>query len=131
MTTMTTKMLTKPMTTMMLRKHTLTAMFRCASHAGTLATAHIEIADVQTTNALIAASKDISGGFKTKSTANMNIALPWINVDVDWLNILLSVSASHTITELFQASECTVDPNTARSGGKFRKFTMRSELQPT
>ena len=46
-----------------------------------------------------------------------------INVDVDWLNILLSVSASHTITELFQASECTVDPNTLRSGGKFRKFT--------
>jgi hypothetical protein len=24
-----------------------------------------------------------------------------INVEVDWLNILLSVSASHTITELF------------------------------
>ena len=45
-----------------------------------------------------------------------------INVDVDWLNILLSVSASHTITELFQASECTVDPNTLRSGGKFHKF---------
>ena len=45
-----------------------------------------------------------------------------INVDVDWLNILLSVSASHAITELFQASECTVDPNTLRSGGKFHKF---------
>jgi hypothetical protein len=46
-----------------------------------------------------------------------------INVEVDWLNILLSVSASHTITELFKASECTVDPNSLRSGGKFRKFT--------
>jgi hypothetical protein len=45
-----------------------------------------------------------------------------INVEVDWLNILLSVSASHTITELFKASECTVDPNSLRSGGKFRKF---------
>ena len=33
-------------------------------------------------------------------------------MEVDWLNILLSVSASHTITELFKASECTVDPNT-------------------
>jgi hypothetical protein len=37
-----------------------------------------------------------------------------INVEVDWLNILLSVSASHTITELFKASECTVDPNSLR-----------------
>jgi hypothetical protein len=45
-----------------------------------------------------------------------------INVEVDWLNILLSVSASHTITKLFKASECTVDPNSLRSGGKFRKF---------
>ena len=45
-----------------------------------------------------------------------------INVEVDWLNTLLSVSASHTITELFKASECTVDPNSLRSGGKFRKF---------
>ena len=44
------------------------------------------------------------------------------NVDVGWLNILISVSASHTITELLQAIECTVDPNTLRSGGKFRKF---------
>ena len=59
--TMTTMMLMKPMTTMMLRKHTLTAMFRCASHAGTLATVRIEIADVHTTNALIAASKDTIG----------------------------------------------------------------------
>jgi hypothetical protein len=51
-----------------------------------------------------------------------------IDVDVDWLNILLSVSASHTITELFQASECTVDPNNLRSGGKFRKLTSRARL---
>ena len=51
------------------------------------------------------------------------------NVDVDWLNILLSVSASHTITELFQASECTVDPNTLRSGGKFRKFCRLGTCQ--
>ncbi len=37
-----------------------------------------------------------------------------INVEVDWLNILLSASASHTITELFKASECTVDPYSLR-----------------
>ena len=43
-------------------------------------------------------------------------------MEVDWLNILLSVSASHTITELFKASECTVDAYSLRSGGKFRKF---------
>ena len=54
-----------------------------------------------------------------------------INVDVDWLNILLSVSASHTITELFQASECTVDPNTLRSGGKFRKFADWEHVKQT
>ena len=29
---------------------------------------------------------------------------------------------AHTITELLKASDCTVDPNTLRSGGKFRKF---------
>jgi hypothetical protein len=45
-----------------------------------------------------------------------------INVQVDWLTILLSVSASHTLTELLKASDCTVDPNTLRSGSKFRKF---------
>ncbi len=53
-----------------------------------------------------------------------------INVEVDWLNILLSVSASHTITELFKASECTVDPNSLRSGGKFRKFADCSQRRP-
>jgi hypothetical protein len=72
---MTTMMLMKPMTTMMLRKHTLTAMFRCASHAGTLATVRIEIADVQTTNALIAASKDTSGGFARMCSVRIAIFL--------------------------------------------------------
>ena len=54
-----------------------------------------------------------------------------INVEVDWLNILLSVSASHTITELFKASECTVDPNSLRSGGKFRKFADWEHVKQT
>ena len=54
-----------------------------------------------------------------------------INVEVDWLNILLSVSASHTITELFNASECTVDPNSLRSGGKFRKFADWEHVKQT
>jgi hypothetical protein len=74
-TTMTTKMLMKPMTTMMLRKHTMTAMFRCASHAGTLATVRIEIVDVQTTNALIAANKDTSGGFARMCSVRIAIFL--------------------------------------------------------
>jgi hypothetical protein len=54
-----------------------------------------------------------------------------INVKVDWLNILLSVSASHTITELFKASECTVDPDSLRSGGKFRKFADWEHVKQT
>ena len=54
-----------------------------------------------------------------------------INVEVDWLNILLSVSASHTITELFKASECTMDPNSLRSGGKFRKFADWEHVKQT
>ena len=54
-----------------------------------------------------------------------------INVEVDWLNILLSVSASHTITELFKVSECTVDPNSLRSGGKFRKFADWEHVKQT
>ena len=54
-----------------------------------------------------------------------------INVDVDWLNILLSVSASHTITELFKASECTMDPTSLRSGGKFRKFADWEHVKQT
>jgi hypothetical protein len=54
-----------------------------------------------------------------------------INVEVDWLNIPLSVSASHTITELFKASECTVDPNSLRSGGKFRKFADWEHVKQT
>ena len=54
-----------------------------------------------------------------------------INVEVDWLNILLSVSASHTITELFKASECTVDPNSLRSGGKFKKFSDWEHVKQT
>jgi hypothetical protein len=45
------------MTTMMLRKHLLAAMFLCANRAGTLATVPIEITDVQTTKKLTAASK--------------------------------------------------------------------------
>ena len=54
-----------------------------------------------------------------------------INVQVDWLTILLSVSASHTITELLKASDCTVDPNTLRSGGKFRKFADWEHVKQT
>ena len=57
------------------RKHKLTAMFRCASHSGTLATVRIEIADVQTTNALIAASKDTSGGFARMCSVRIAIFL--------------------------------------------------------
>ena len=63
-------------TKMMLRKHTLTAMFRCAIRAGTLATVRIEIADVQTTNALIAASKDTPGGFARM--CSVRIAIFWV-----------------------------------------------------
>ena len=54
-----------------------------------------------------------------------------VNVQVDWLTILLSVSASHTITELLKASDCTVDPNTLRSGGKFRKFADWEHVKQT
>ncbi len=54
-----------------------------------------------------------------------------INVQVDWLTILLSVSASHTITELLKASDCTVDPNTLQSGGKFRKFADWEHVKQT
>ena len=53
----------------------MTEMFRCASHAGTLATVRIEIADVQTTNALIAASKDTSGGFARMCSVRIAIFL--------------------------------------------------------
>ena len=41
------------------------------------------------------------------------------------------MSASHTITGLFQASECTVDPSTLRSGGKFRKFADWEHVKQT
>ena len=55
-----------------------------------------------------------------------------INVQVDWLTILLSVSASHTITELLKAtSDCTVDPSTLQSGGKFRKFADWEHVKQT
>jgi hypothetical protein len=54
-----------------------------------------------------------------------------VNVQVDWLTILLSVSASHTITELLKARDCTVDPNTLRSGGKFGKFADWEHVKQT
>ena len=50
-------------------------MILCASHAGTLATVRIEIADVQTTNALIAASKDTAGGFARMCSVRIAIFL--------------------------------------------------------
>jgi hypothetical protein len=107
----------------------------CANRAGTVATVRIEITDVQTTNALTAASKGTSKDFARMCSVRIAYCDLFghvnkknckhkhcVNVQVDWLTILLSVSASHTITELLKASDCTVDPNTLRSGGKFRKF---------
>ena len=118
------------------------ATFLCANRAGTVATVRIEITDVQTTNALTAASKgtskdfcpdvqcpycDLFGHVNKKNCKHKHC----INVQVDRLTILLSVSASHTITELLKASDCTVDPNTLRSGGKFRKFADWEHVKQT
>ena len=107
-----------------------------------MATVRIEITDFQTTNALTAASKgtpkdfarmsqdvqcphcDLFGHVNKKDCKHKHC----INVQVDWLTILLSVSASHTITELLKAS---VDPNTLRSGGKFRKFADWEHVKQT
>ena len=78
-----------------------------------MATVRIEITDVQTTNALTAAEQghikrfcpdvqcphcDLFGHVNKKDCKYKHC----INVEVDWLNILLSVSASHTITELLK-----------------------------
>ena len=106
-----------------------------------MATVRIEITDVQTTNALTAAHQrilpgcavsvrphcDLFGHVNKKNCKHKHC----INVQVDWLTILLSVSASHTITELLKASDCTVDPNTLRSGGKFRKFADWEHVKHT
>jgi hypothetical protein len=121
----------------------LVATFLCANRAGTVATVRIEITDVQTTNALTAASKGTSKDFARMCSVRPHCDLfghvnkknckhkHCINVQVDWLTILLSVSASHTITELLKASDCTVDPNTLRSGGKFRKFADWEHVKQT
>ncbi len=102
--------------------------FLCANRAGTVATVRIEITDVKTTNALTAASNkghtkrfcpdvqcphcDFFGHMNKEDCKHKHCIN--VQVTVDWLTILLSVSASHTIgvTELLKASDC----------GKFRKF---------
>ena len=75
-------------------------MILCANRAGTSAIVRIEIADVQTTTALTAASKDMARGFARMWQCQHcdlfghvnKVDCKYkhcINVDVDWLNILL------------------------------------------
>jgi flavoprotein len=53
----------------------LVATFLCANRAGTVATVRIEITDVQTTNALTAASKGTSKDFARMCSVRIAIFL--------------------------------------------------------
>lgn len=46
-----------------------------------------------------------------------------VDVEVDWLNIFLQVSALHNIKSFFDRKDCTVNPTNLRVDGKFREFT--------
>ena len=52
-----------------------------------------------------------------------------LDVEVDWLNIFLQVSALHNIKSFFDKKDCTVNPTNLRVDGKFREFTDWEQVQ--
>lgn len=52
-----------------------------------------------------------------------------VDVEVDWLNIFLQVSALHNIKSFFDKKDCTVNPTNLRVDGKFREFTDWEQVQ--